>query len=770
MWHLKGPTIEALATAAARVLSSTEEDLTILSSTQNEFTAKVTVSPGRRTITLLKSSGKTGVGVQEDSSNRERGSPLRVMDANANENVAVAQAATLLHKCSDQASFSVSTALEGLFQTPPGYLSSAHALGTYSVARLLHYAPGGQAPAHSDGSGYTLLFTDSSNIEVLCPETGNWHHVRPPESKKECILVLGRYLTSSYGTNSSFPAAPIHRVGPAGDNGRSALAISINADQAWPTIPDKNSTSPSAVATRSHCTRSMLIENSILEAEALSCQYLETFVPSEDTIRAHWRLLCAIVEGELGIVCSQNASNGAPYRLPDVHCTGYWQRQTLRYFEFLRVHALYPEEAKGCLPPRQIHHVWLCHMLQPEEYKADCLDLLGRTLEHTNHSWDLCGCLTFHKLWQRVTGKSWPEEHQLREEVDEAFTMSVLPGAPEKRGIRADFWKGYDGLAEIMDSVICHAPSLVVDPKNGSNPSLHETRHDYARYLIASTYAPNLNLAPGCAIDLVWHAHQTEPQSYHQTMNALPRFINHNPCGKLNPPCIEWAHGTTKVWEDLYGRGVDLPGHSIGCCCSNDNHPTAPRPRFELEQAPSPPAERFIWWFEKEWHNTTDDLGGFNLFLPPYGLKLGLNGFPHNLEAAVLLCCYIGLDVSRAPELHTALSNLHSSLIVVDTAPSNIFTGKDGVVRGLLNCLDVVLGGLTCFVFNFLCTMIFCVCLCGDRTDPLERPYKKVIKSHQDSFCPLGVRIAIEFCVLGPRNLDGSQWRGPGIIFESLPG
>jgi Glycine-rich domain-containing protein-like len=373
--------------------------------------------------------------------------------------------------------------------------------------------------------------------------------------------------------------------------------------------------------------------------------------------------------------------------------------------------------------------------------------------------------LAFHKLWQLVTGTSWPEEGILRAEVEEAVTMTILPGAPEKGGIRANFWKGYDGLAEIMDSVICHAPSIVADPKNGSNPSLQEIWHDYARYLIASTYAPNFNLAPGCTIDLVWHTHQTEPRSYHQTMNALPRFINHNPCGKLNPPCIEWAHRTTKVWEDLYGRGVDLPGHSIGCCCSDGPPLSAVRPRYEWEQAPSTPAQRFVWWFEKEHYTTHDSVGCFQLLLPPYGLKLGLEGFPHDVEAAVLLCCYIGLDVARAPKLHTALSNLHSSLTVVDTA-----TGKRTVLRILALVLDGLLACINGCLFNCLFQMIRWVCLCGDTVDPLQRQYENVIKSHQDSFRPLGVHLALHFCVVGPSNLNGTQWRGPGIFFERLPG
>jgi hypothetical protein len=142
-----------------------------------------------------------------------------------------------------------------------------------------------------------------------------------------------------------------------------------------------------------------------------------------------------------------------------------------------------------------------------------------------------------------------------------------------------------------------------------------------------------------------------------------------------------------------------------------------------------------------------------------------LEGFPHDVEAAVLLCCYIGLDVARAPKLHTALSNLHSSLTVVDTA-----TGKRTVLRILALVLDGLLACINGCLFNCLFQMIRWVCLCGDTVDPLERQYENVIKSHQGSFRQLGVHLVLHFCVTGPENLNGTQWRGPGIFFERLPG
>jgi hypothetical protein len=72
-------------------------------------------------------------------------------------------------------------------------------------------------------------------------------------------------------------------------------------------------------------------------------------------------------------------------------------------------------------------------------------------------------------------------------------------------------------------------------------------------------------MAPaGRAMDLVWHAHQIDPQVCQHAMDSLPCFLNQDPCGKLNPPCEQQKCNSQQVsWQALHGRSIDLPDNQL---------------------------------------------------------------------------------------------------------------------------------------------------------------------------------------------------------------
>ena len=85
-------------------------------------------------------------------------------------------------------------------------------------------------------------------------------------------------------------------------------------------------------------------------------------------------------------------------------------------------------------------------------------------------------------------------------------------------------------------------------------------------------------VTPSGPIDLVWHAHQTNPKAYDDTIQRefSTGPIDHIPCGALNPPPEngeEWLEMTDKIWTDLYGKGVNVHGRAIHCCSSTNSRP-----------------------------------------------------------------------------------------------------------------------------------------------------------------------------------------------------
>ena len=459
----------------------------------------------------------------------------------------------------------------------PG-LAKEHELGIHCVARLVERL---DTPVHADNCGYTLLFTNDA-IEV---QDGNeWIELAPPEPEA-CFLLLGSHLSGS---------APVHRVTKASRS--RIVTIAINADD--------------STYYEEHWRQGFLSE-----AETLA-RDLHSHVPTEFEVQQHWKLVEAVVEGQ-------------GFRLPEIDNKAYWNLQVERYLSFLEIHRVYPDEAAVMLPPRQIHHVWLCHMLQPHAYQEDCQALLGRILPHSNESFDLIGCNRFHSLWKRHTGQAWPSSESLYHEVH--CLGYLAKGAHLLSPLKANLWYGLDGLAEILDTVRREAPRLFLQ-------DLFSTREDYARYLVAGSFAmtanPPAQLAPGCAIDLVWHAHQTNPLRYEATMRRLPAFLDHTPCGKLNPPELQWGTNTVDIWRHLFNRNVDLRGHSIGCCCCCggfpvDNPPPVPRRPRGLQAQSVTGGEILVWRFEREHPvaHSTDLVDG--------GLGFGVPDFPVSEKDAI---------------------------------------------------------------------------------------------------------------------------------------
>ena len=71
---------------------------------------------------------------------------------------------------------------------------------------------------------------------------------------------------------------------------------------------------------------------------------------------------------------------------------------------------------------------------------------------------------------------------------------------------------GNDSLRTLRSEVLCKA----ADVGAGDDRALSESLVDYRRFLFAAARVGDARqrLAPGAAVDLVWHAHQTNPLQY----------------------------------------------------------------------------------------------------------------------------------------------------------------------------------------------------------------------------------------------------------------
>jgi hypothetical protein len=491
------------------------------------------------------------------------------------------------------------------------------------------------------------------------------------------------------------------------------------------------------------------------DAELFSRYMHAKYVPSLNAVRAHWNLLAAVVEG-----CAPNddtASAGVAYRLPDVFATGYWQLQTMRYLYFLQIYKEYPEETNGMMPPRQIHHVWLCHQLHSVAYKADCEDLLGgKLLDHNNSDFCLQGCPRFHELWKRLTGFDWPSEALLYNEVVHAKILPQIPKAELSQCLRANLWHNYDGLAKLYDEVQEEAPSLMSQSSASSSSKLEDTLLDYARFIIAASYAAtcpgrDLMVTPSGPVDLVWHAHQTSPVAYQQAILELPEAVDHVPCGALNPPPTDgkWIRMTDKVWTELYGYGVDVQGHTIHCC-SVTNH-TLSRPRGLVGIPGNSTGSAMAWWFERsgKWLSL---LGAFSA---ESGLALGVSSFPDDLATAKKIANKFCPSTCAPLSIQLLLVSMKAELGEMDSIATHPCVEA-------LDCL-ITVATLPCLL----------PCICSwfppEKAQKRRQRYEDLVSKFSSEFEEHGISLSMEWGANGPRDPqepDRDPYEGDAVVFR----
>ena len=318
---------------------------------------------------------------------------------------------------------------------------------------------------------------------------------------------------------------------------------------------------------------------------------LPDFHLSTEDVMAHWELITAIC---------------AAAHDPCDH--SYWTPVFRRYKAFLRLQGA--EQARATQqgvpirilrPPTDLYHCWLVHMLQPDAYRKDCVGIVDAatgwfgTISHLFTAADLAdleqtssggtttdtdaksepiafkflrnGDAAFRQAWESAYGFEYSSL-----DGDNHLDPGVLGATLDSEGPLfefVDWWKGNDTLRTLHCHVSTTTPDILL-----SKAALTESILDYRRFVHASLNSDAL-LAPGAAIDLCWHTHQTNPMKYARDMRSLSGtdwFLDHNPCGEENPPQREWMDASMETWRTLYGEGARLPRgvgalDDIGCCC-----------------------------------------------------------------------------------------------------------------------------------------------------------------------------------------------------------
>lgn len=253
----------------------------------------------------------------------------------------------------------------------------------------------------------------------------------------------------------------------------------------------------------------------------------------------HWKLIDSVV-GE-----------GDP--LPKYSEAGFWRIQIGKYFKYQQLRANYLrshnlevlsplgqiELSKGFPdPPREIYYVWIVHMLQPAAYKMDCLEKFSFIMPHHNHKPSFYSA-ELEKLWLEEYGCLIAEENiDCGEDQLSGYFKNI------------DWWKGMDGVASMHKDILAEASELCCRHESDI-AFLDRSLQAYKTYIEMASSRSSCcgSLAPGIYVDFVWHTHQCLPVEYSAFMDDKLHFVDHNPCGELNPFDPTWMMNTEEEWE-----------------------------------------------------------------------------------------------------------------------------------------------------------------------------------------------------------------------------
>ena len=156
--------------------------------------------------------------------------------------------------------------------------------------------------------------------------------------------------------------------------------------------------------------------------------------------------------------------------------------------------------------PLDIAWVWHLHMLSPQDYEQDCLNIVSQVVDHKpmNRYQRIHGLQSARYLWE-VTYPSEPFEVELTQPTQ--FFMPYL------LKIRYDIVK-----ASHTQSKFYYQVSL---PHFSDTRFLVSASERYDRHLQLKSQHPDVPMVPCIDVELMWHAHLQHPLNFKQEMTEI---------------------------------------------------------------------------------------------------------------------------------------------------------------------------------------------------------------------------------------------------------
>ena len=189
-------------------------------------------------------------------------------------------------------------------------------------------------------------------------------------------------------------------------------------------------------------------------------------------------------------------------------CSGPFVTDAIKRYE----HLWLPLASKHSLraAPLDIAWVWHAHMLSPDHYQQDCINILGKVLDHSPLD-------TVNRYELEKTDRIWRQVYY-----------------PSPRGCHIDLTEPHEGptlytaqksqIQYNLEEACCRQFKFYYQvslPHYKDDLFLKKAVEHYEHHLRLSRYHPDTFMVPSYDINLIWHAHLLHPLNYMQTTTEL---------------------------------------------------------------------------------------------------------------------------------------------------------------------------------------------------------------------------------------------------------
>ncbi|GLT60559.1 hypothetical protein SLA2020_333210 [Shorea laevis] len=207
-------------------------------------------------------------------------------------------------------------------------------------------------------------------------------------------------------------------------------------------------------------------------------------------------------------------------------------------------------EGLSLVVPLDCEWIWHCHRLNPIRYKNDCEELYGRILDNKNvvSSTQATCSKQSEEIWRSM----YP---------DEPYEFNMSSHFPEKAGNISGAPKSIN--YDLVSAVKRQAPFFYQVSRSHMNDHLFleeaAARYKGFLHLIKRNWERSLRrfCVPTYDIDLIWHSHQLNPDSYCKDLvAALGKVLEHDDTDSDRTEGKKLDNGfsgTTKQWEETFG-------------------------------------------------------------------------------------------------------------------------------------------------------------------------------------------------------------------------